>query len=194
MSLNICQISKLNQFTMDFIKKKVSTQLEQLKSQIESSIVFFNSSYIIIDIDSNELLEEKFTNGYEHMITNGYANIGKINLMLEILITSDNSQTNKYKYDESLKIIFNPGSFLNVFNELRVFTMTKNIEKCLNKGKIYKNWSDNAMVQEIDNLHKEKDAHTLNEKINIFNHYVNTIILQLCKMKLELQNTQIYSD
>lgn len=123
------------------------------------------------------------------MIKLGYENIAKINMMLEILETSDRSQTNKFKYELVSKIIFNSGNFLNIFNELSIISMTKKIEKCLDKGEINKNWSDNTRLEEIDNLHKKKENYALNEKINVFNHYINKIILQLCKIKLELKDT-----
>jgi len=188
----IYQISKLNQLTIDFIKKKVSTQLQELKTQIESSIVFFSSSYIDCSDGeelNNDILEPKYMSGYKTMIELGYENMAKINMMLEILETSDRSQTNKFKYDLVSKIIFSSGHFLNVFNELSIISMTKNIEKCLDRSTIYKNWSSHTMVEEIHNLHKGREKFALNEKINIFNHYINQIILQLCKIKLELKDT-----
>lgn len=188
----IYQITKLNQLIIDFIKKKVSTQLAELKTQVETSIVFFSSSYIDC-LDGNELnndiLEQKYMDGYKTMIVSGYENIAKINMMLEILETSDRSQTNKFKYELASKIIFNSGHFLNIFNELSIISMTKKIEKCLDKGEINKNWSSHTRLEEIDNLHRNKENYALNEKINVFNHYINKIILQLCKIKLELKDT-----
>lgn len=188
----IYQITKLNQLIIDFIKKKVSTQLAELKTQVETSIVFFSSSYIdCLDGKelNNDILDQKYMDGYKTMIVSGYENIAKINVMLEILETSDISQTNKFKYELASKIIFSASHFLNAFSELSIISMTKKIEKCLDKGEINKNWSDNTRLEEIDNLHKEREKFALNEKINIFNHYINQIILQLCKIKLELKDT-----
>ena len=193
MSLNIYQISKLNQLTIDYIKKKTCIQLKELKNQIDTSITFFSSSYIDIDCSDDklteELLEQKYTHRHKLMITNGYDNIGKINMMFEMIQTSDKSQTNKFKYEEASKNIYSLGQFLNMFNELSTISLTKNIDKCLDIGEINKNWSDNTKVNEIDNLYKDKEAFLLNEKINVFNHYINTIIIQLCKIKLHLQDT-----
>jgi hypothetical protein len=188
----ICQIAKLNQLTIDFIGKRINIQLAELKTQIETSIVFFSSSYIYCSDDeelNDDVLEKKYMDGYKTMIESGYENMAKINMMLEILETSDRSQTNKIKYDLVSKIIFSSGHFLNIFNELSIISMTKKIEKCLDKGEINKNWDDYYKVLQIDNLHKEREKFALNEKINIFNHYINQIILQLCKIKLELKDT-----
>lgn len=190
--VEISQISKLNQLTIDFIGKRVNIQLTELKAQIDKSIEFFSLSYIDCPDGeelNNDILEQKYMDGYKTMIVSGYENMAKINMMIEILETSDRSQTNKLKYDLVSKIIFSASHFLNAFNELSIISMTKKIEKCLDKGEINKNWSDNTRLEEIDNLHKEREKFALNEKINIFNHYINQIILQLCKIKLELKDT-----
>lgn len=193
MSVNISQITKLNQLTIDFSEKKVRVQLEELKAQIENSIVFFSSSFIDCTDEERRIdLEKKYTMGYKSMIKVGYENIAKINMMIEILETTDRSQTNKFKYELILKIIFSSGHFLNIFNELSMISMTRKIEKCLSMSEINKNKSENIRqfnIQEIVNLHKKRDEHILNEKINIFNHYINQIVLQLCKIKLELKDT-----
>lgn len=190
--VEISQITKLNQLTIDFIGKRVNIQLTELKAQIDKSIEFFSLSYIDCPNGeelNNDILEQKYMDGYKTMIVSGYENMAKINMMIEILETSDRSQTNKLKYDLVSKIIFSASHFLNAFNELSIISMTKKIEKCLDKGEINKNWSDNTRLEEIDNLHKEREKFALNEKINIFNHYINQIILQLCKIKLELKDT-----
>jgi len=191
-NIEIYQITKLNHLIIDFTKKKVNVQLDELKKQIETSIIFFSLSYINCSDDEHdyENLEKKYMNEYKSMIKIGYENINKINIMLEILITSDRSQTNKFKYDEALKIIISAGHFLNIFNELGINSVTKKIEKCLDKCKL----NNNIKIDEIENLYKEKEDFSLNEKINVFNHYINLIILQLCKIKLELKDTYIYTE
>lgn len=190
--VEISQISKLNQLSIDFIGKKVNIQLAELKEQIETSIVFFSLSYIDCSDGeelNNDILEQKYMDGYKTMIKTGYENMAKINMMIEILETSDRSQTNKFKYELVSKIIFSSGHFLNIFNELSIISMTKKIEKCLDKAEINKSYHTILKVDEIDDLHKVREKFVLNEKINIFNHYINQIILQLCKIKLELKNT-----
>lgn len=129
--VKISQISKLNQLSIDFIGKRVNIQLAELKAQIETSIVFFSSSYIDCSDGeelNNDILEQKYMDGYKTMIKTGYENMAKINTMLEILETSDRSQTNKFKYELVSKIIFSSGYFLNIFNELSIISMTKKIE------------------------------------------------------------------
>lgn len=59
----------------------------------------------------------------------------------------------------------------------------------MDKAEINKSYHTILKVDEIDDLHKVREKFALNEKINIFNHYINQIILQLCKIKLELKNT-----
>lgn len=190
--VEISQITKLNQLSIDFIRKKVNIQLAELKEQIETSIVFFSLSYIDCSDGeelNNDILEQKYMDGYKTMIKTGYENMAKINMMIEILETSDRSQTNKFKYEQVSKIIFSSGHFLNIFNELSIISMTKKIEKCLDKAEINKSYHTILKVDEIDDLHKVREKFVLNDKINIFNHYINQIILQLCKIKLELKNT-----
>lgn len=206
--MSSCKIVKLNKFIIDISSKKVSAQFDELKKLIDLAITFFNTSYIDTDehdnSNSNDILRAKYFDGYDRMISNGYEHVAKINAILNLLMIADESQTNKFKYEESKNCFINSVEFQNIFNEMGISLFDKQIEKCLDEAKINnnKNTANNnentinnnekiIKVSDINVLHNKRETFELNEKINIFNHYINTIILQLCEVKLILKNTNV---
>lgn len=195
---DFCQIPKLNKFTIEYSSKNISLQINDLKSQIEVSITFFSTSYIdCLNTDlSDDILNQKYNDGYKSIITHGYEHVEKINIMLEILQITACSKTDKFKYEKILKDFMDSGKLLDTFNELSIVLFNKNIEKCLDECEIKKNcfnlfyFNRKCKVREINIIHNEKKTFMLNERINVFNHHINQIILQLCKMKLVLESTQ----
>lgn len=195
----ICQIPKLNEFTIDYSSKKVPMQINELKSQIDASILFFNTMYIDISNTDmrSDIFNKKYNGMYKSIINDVYEHIEKINIMLEILQISDYSQTNKLKYKEVLNDFTDPGQLLNIFNELSIILFDKNINACLDKIEIkykYKwfnlfHFNRKNKLEELDDIYNKKNTFMLNERINVFNHYINLITLQLCKMKISLKDT-----
>jgi hypothetical protein len=182
-------ISKVDNFILDFSEIKPEKQLEILKSTISSSLDYFKSAYLIAE--ETNILDNKnlFDEGYKNIIKIGYEYIFKINCALDILCISDESQTNKFKYEEALMILYESSKFLNMFNELNQSIYLENIDQYINVAKILKN--DKSEPENLVQLYRNKDIYFLNIKINIFNHYINQIVLQICKIKLILKNVHI---
>ncbi len=189
-------ISKLDNFIIEFSELKPHKQLEILKSTIANSLDYFRSIYIVVDetnTNDNLLL---FNEAYRSVMNIGYEFVAKINSILDILLTSDSSQTNKFKYEEAIHILFSPGNYLNIFNDLKEGLSSEYINEYLNKLKILEKdkfeQKDFITLQEgIVKLYEDKNKFSLNTKINIFNHYLNQLVLQISKIKLIFKNTYI---
>lgn len=201
-------IPRLDNFVIEYAKKKVSTQLNELKSSIDESIIYFGSQYIDIGIINKtfstddfetyaKIIDQLHMDKFNAVIEHGYGKICKINQMLQILEISDTSQTNKYKYNEASKSIFSPGEFLNYINETCYISIDKNIEQFVQTSKIFKNWGrkENGhadyQVEKMKKIQENRMIFTISNKVNIFNHYMNIITTQLCKLMLILKNTYV---
>jgi len=186
--MNTCSITKLDSFMIDFLEIKPSKQLEFLNSTINSSITYFKTAYIFIDETNITDIKLLFDNGYNSIINIGYEFVAKIHSMLNILQISDTSQTNKFKYEESAQILFGSGIFLNIFNDLALNIFNEKINEYMNMIKILDTINENIFTK----LCNDKNIFSLNSKINNFNHYINELILQMCKIKLILKYTYIH--
>jgi hypothetical protein len=189
-------VSKIDNFLIEFSETKPQKQLEILKSTIISSLDYFKSAYIIGDENNIENNMELFNNGYKSVMNIGYEFISKINSFLDILMTSDTSQTNKFKYEEAIHILFGSGNYLNMFNDLKEALVSENINKFINKAKIiekdkFKQEDLERLQEEADKVYDNRNVFSLNIRINIFNHYINQLVLQMCKIKLIFKNTYI---
>ena len=133
-------------------------------------------------------------NKYKLVMTEGYELIIKIHSMLEIIQITDTSQTNKYKYEECANNLIGSANFLNIFNGIVGDGYKELMEQILDEGKIHRleqSMNKDLLIEKINQLIKKKCIFTNNSSINVFNHYINQLVLQLCKIKLILKNTYI---
>ena len=191
--------SKLDNFIIEFSELKPQKQLEILKLTITNSLDYFKSVYIVVDETNMENNYELFDEGYKSIMNIGYEFVTKINSILDILITSDSSQTNKFKYEEAIHILFSSGNYLNIFNDLKEGLLSENINEYLDRAKILEKdkFESEDLIKLQENLvkiYENKNRFSLNTKINIFNHYLNQLVLQICKIKLIFKNTYIDID
>lgn len=196
---NIHYIPSINNFPIEYSNKTLDNQLKQLKLFVDKSIDYFKSTFInISNIDNDADILNNFKNKYKIVIDEGYDYLLKIQTMLEIIIINDKSQSNCIKYEECLKNIFNPTNFLNFFNDLFTNVYSNQIDYLINESKIYRNYSTPSGRDDIFKFNKKikfiqdnKEKKELNEKINVFNHYINKLVITNCKIKLIIKDIYI---
>lgn len=195
---NIHYIPSINNFPIEYSNKTLDEQLKQLKLFVDNSINYFQSTFInISDINNNDDILNNFNNKYKIVIDEGYDYLLKIQTMLEIIIINDISQSNCIKYEECLKNIFNPTNFLNFFNDLFSNVYSNQIDYLINESKIYHNYSTKDImdilkfIEKIEFIQHNKEKNELNEKINVFNHYINKLVITNCKIKLIIKDIYI---
>lgn len=199
--MNNFLISKIDSSIIEYSELKQTQQLENLKKIVSNSLDYFRTLYINLDyntyIDMNKNLihnEHIITNKYKLVITKGYEFLIKIHSMLEIIQITDTSQTNKYKYEECAHNLFGSANFLNIFNGIVGDEYKDLMEQILDESKIHQleqSANKDLLIEKINDLIKKKCLFSTNSSIIIFNHYINQLVLQLCKIKLILKNTYI---
>lgn len=196
--MSYCLISRIGSYIIEYSDFKPSKQLEELKKIVLYSLDYFRTLYINSDdiSDYNIIEYEKIiTSRHKSIVTDGYELIVKIQSMLDIIQVTDESQTNKYKYEECSQNLFGSANFLNIFNGIVLDGFKENIEQIIDESKILKLDNNNnekeIMNIKIKNLIEKKSNFISNSSMNVFNHYINQIILQLCRIKLIFKNTYI---
>lgn len=187
------KLSKIDSNIIEYIELKPSKQLEELKKTISDSLDYFRTQYINLDnlIEYVQLIDDK----HKTIIANGYEYVIKIHSMLAIIQITDTSQTNKFKYEECDQYLFGSSIFLNMFNDILENAFKDMAEQITNESKIceLKNGVEKEIITIKNNeLMKKKKNFCENSSIITFNHYINQLVLQLCKIKLILKNTNIY--
>ena len=196
--MNNFLISNIDSSIIEYSELKQTQQLENLKKIVSNSLDYFRTLYINLDDKSDDELNKTFienehiiTNKYKQVITKGYEFIAKIHSMLDIIQITDISQTNKYKYEECAHNLFGTANFLNIFNSIIGDEYKDLMIQILDESKIHQleqNANKDLFIEKINQLIQKKCIFSTNSSINIFNHYINQLVLQLCKIKLILKN------
>lgn len=176
-------VPQLNIFLTTLNNREI-VLLSELKTLLTKSIDFYSSNYIQ-DTSSIDDYELKCKN----ILSGGYEYFFKINTILEILHITDSSQTNKYKYEESLGFIPNMNTFLDSIYNIYINKYELDIQKYISLSSIEKN-APSFAEKYIDAIELKKSMLFV-EKINIFNHHINQNILLLIKITKNLKNTNI---
>jgi len=200
-------IPKIDSSIIEYSELNKYQQLENLKKLVSNSLDYFRTLYINLDDNMDNDMdndmdnyfninfienEQITTNKYKLVITKGYESVIKIHSMLEIIQITDTSQTNKYKYKECGHKLIEPSNFLNLFNGIVGDEYKDLLDQILDESKIHRleqSVIKDLLIKKINKLMKKKCI--FDSSINIFNNYVNQLILQLCKINLILKNTYI---
>lgn len=199
--MDIVPVDKINEFVINYCNLCPSKQLEELKKNILESLELFRSCTVNINDDKVNKLDklENYRNIHENktklVLTNGYEFISKIRAMLSILEISDDSQTNKYKYEECERNIFSISEFLNAFQDLTIVDIKDELNDSINllkisQDKLSSETNLSEMTKVKSQLEKKNNMSLINT-INIFNHYIGQLVLQMCKINLILKYTFI---
>lgn len=158
--------------------------LAELKSIIQKSIEYFQTAFLT----KETLLEPKCN----EILNKGYELLFKINTCLDFLHILDESQTNKYKYEEAMNYSIGLVSFMNSIQELAHGNHDIDIDKALGLSKISNSpMSTDLSELYIKNMEKKRTMADI-EKNNILINYINQYILQLFKINLIIKKIVIY--
>ena len=155
--------------------------LNELKSTIQLAIEYFSLMYM----ENTEDFESKT----QSILDKGYEFFFKINTNLEFLHIMDESQTNKYKYEEAIQFMLGLNSFINSIQDL-FYNYSIDMNKNIDLAKIN---SNNVILYSDyeDNFKMQKNMLT-KTKINVFNNYLNQYVLMLSKINLIVKKITIY--
>jgi len=158
--------------------------LNELRLNIHDGIEYFNSMFVV-DIENIEDFESKT----KLILNKGYEIFFKINTNLDYLHIIDESQTNKYKYEEAIGISMSLSIFVNSIQDL-FYNHSFDIDKNVKLAKITKNCP--YLCENFKNDVEEQKKLNQKTKINVFNNYINQYIFMLSKINLIIRNIRIY--
>lgn len=161
--------------------------LEELKLNIKNGLDYFKSMYFEKNDNTEDI--ESFELKLKSVLNKGYEIFFKINSNLEFLHIVDESQTNKFKYEEAQQFSLSLTGFINSIQDL-FYNYEIDINKNLDLAKISNNNSD-LQNNYINEVCKQKELSILT-KINVFNNYINQYILILTKINLIVKKITLY--
>jgi hypothetical protein len=150
--------------------------LSEVKSEINTFIDFLESKYVTESEDIDEKISQIKSEGYVYQF--------KIRSYLEILVTKEENQSDKYKYEECININISTGRFLNSYNEIFNAKENQKIQTIMDFSKIKKNSSD--LIPSFEERSEKIHNYAAKHYTIIFNNYVNEYILVLMSMKIIL--------
>lgn len=191
MSVSISNLSNYLS-TLNFSDKFL---MEELKLNIKNGLEYFKSVYFEknSDLEDFEKLEDlkdlkDFELKLKLVLKNGYEIFFKINAILEFLHIIDESQTNKYKYEEANQYCLGLNNFINCIQDL-FYDYEIDINKNIDLAKIGSNNMD-LQNNYFNELYKLKNISTY-KKINVFNNYINQYVFLLTKIHLIVKKISI---
>ena len=176
-------IPQLNTWILS-LNRNEKELLKDIKDILKSCNEFFVLQYIQ---DSSNQVE--FESKCKIILSQGYDFFFKINSLLEILHIIDESQTNKYRYEESIQFIPSMLSFMESIHDIYICKDDVDIQKYISLSMIEKNTP--TLSESFKESSASKKSLLLYEKVNIFNHYINQYLLLIVKITHKLKNTYI---
>ena len=172
-------IPSMTQFMTKNLASTEKVLLNNLKSEIDSIIIFLQEHFI--NDDSDEIIANKLN----MLSTSGYEILFRINAYLNILYLKDERICNKQLYEQCLNTNVPIGAFIDTISSLRDYNNDLEINEIFDKAKLIKNL-ENINNDNITLVNKKIIIKKRNNKltrINIFNSNINNYILTSYAMK-----------
>ena len=169
-------IPNLSTFYRTEITKKPSELVKALSKEVTDSIEFFSSHYI----DNPSQLSEK----YDIFLSEGYPHLNKILYYVEILSVKDDSQSNKFIYEDCYENCIGVSKSVNSFHELKASNRVAKFIRLVDYSKIVSNRTDlevkaNEYMEDVlSDIHKQN--------VDIYNNYINQFVMSLIKITVIL--------
>ncbi len=175
-------VIKLDTYLIELSDSKPKDMLKELKDTLVKTLEFMRTQYIVNPTDINE-----YKTKYSNILSQAHEFANKINSLLHLLLIVDESQTNKYKYEECLGYHMGPNKLANLFLEIGPDEFDSELKTIMD--------CSNLKTDEQINLYKEisnrKMTMDFSEKVDSFNSFINDYILSLVKVIVATKRTNI---
>lgn len=175
-------VTKLDRYLIGLSEASPNDLLKELKDILRKTVEYMSNQYIVNLTD-----REEYRIKYDNILSQAHEFANKINSLLHLLLVVDESQTNKYKYEECILIHFGPNKLANLFLDIspdEFDSELKAIVECAN----LKTEEQISAYKEVLN---KKFALDFSEKVDSFNSFINDYILSLIKVIVVIKNTNI---
>jgi len=173
-------IPSLSKFYHTELRKKPSELVKELNKEIDASIKFFDSQYI----ENPAELDAK----YDIFLSQGYMHLNKILSYVEILPFADQSQTNKFIYEDCYANCIGVTKSVNSFHELKASELVAKFNRLVDYSKIASIQHDLNIDLTIKANEYMEDilADIRKQNVDIYNNYINQFIMSLVKITVIL--------
>ncbi len=175
-------VTNLDTYFIKLLDTKPKDLLKEFKDMLQTTLKFMSSQYILNKEDKDEYKAKHFT-----ILSEGYELTNKINSLLHILIIVDESQTNKYKYEECLSYHMSPSKFVNLFLDINPNEFDIELKTIIDTA----NLKTDAQIDAYKEVVNKKMNYNFIEKVNSFNSFINDYILSLTRVIVAIKKTNI---
>jgi len=175
-------VTKLDTYLIGLSESKPKDLLKELKDTTVKTLEFMKTQYI-----QNPEDKEEYKIKHNSILSQGHEFTNKINSLIQLLIIVDESQTNKYKYEECLAYHMGPSKLANLFLEIDINDFTselKTITECANL-------KTDTQIDAYKEVVTRKMTLEFADKVNSFNSFINDYILSLIKVIVAIKRTNI---
>ena len=175
-------VTKLDNYFRGLSVESPNDLLKELKDILPKTFEYMSTQYI-----ENPTDKEEYKMKYDNILSQAHEFANKINSLLQLLHIVDESQTNKFKYEDCMIHHMGPNKLANLFLELNIDSFDselKAITDCAN----LKTEEQISAYKEVSN---RKMALDFSEKVDSFNSFINDYLLSLAKVIVIIKRTNI---
>ncbi len=175
-------VTKLDTYLIGLSESKPKDLLKELKETLQKTLEYMRTQYILNSEDKDEYKVK-----HNNILSQAHEFANKINSLLHLLIIMDESQTNKYKYEECLAYHMGPNKLANLFLEIDINDFDselKVITECANL-------KTDTQIDAYKEVVNRKMTLEFTDKVNSFNSFLNDYILSLIKVIVAIKRTNI---
>jgi hypothetical protein len=161
----------MDNFYKDLYKVSHLNKIKNLKIELDITIEFCLKEKVVDDIKSN--IDSVLITGLDHFM--------KIGSYLEMIIVNEENQSNKMTYEECLGNCVSSTGLINALTDLSKSVMNNRLDRLVDYSRIKKDTPELAdeFKSYMDKLIQDAEQN----KILIFNHYINQYLSILVKIK-----------
>jgi hypothetical protein len=175
-------VTKLSRYLIELSESKPKDMLKELKDTLSKTLEFMRTQYIVNSTDKDEYKAK-----YSSILSQAHEFANKINSLLHLLLIVDESQTNKYKYEECILYHMGPNKLANLFLEISPDEFDIELKTIIDCSNL-KTEEQISAYKEVSN---RKMAMDFSEKVDSFNSFINDYILSLVKVIVSIKRTNI---
>ena len=175
-------VIKLNRYLWGLSNGSPNDLLKELKDILPKTFEYMSTQYI-----ENPTDKEEYKIKYENILSRVHEFANKINSLINLLYIGDESQTNKFKYEECILIHMGPNKLANLFLELNIDSFDSELKAIVDCGNL-KTEEQISAYKAV--LNKKMDL-DFSEKVDSFNSFINDYLLSLVKVIVIIKRTNI---
>ena len=175
-------VTKLDNYLRGLLDRSPNDLLKELKDILPKTFEYVSNQYIVNPTD-----KEEYKMKQNNILSEAHEFANKISSLLHLLYIVDESQTNKYKYDECIIIHVGPNKLANLFLELNIDEFDSELKAIVDCANL-KTEEQISAYKEVSNRKMTLD---FSEKVDSFNSFINDYLLSLAKVIVIIKRTNI---